>query len=427
VHWVSPLPPAETDIAHYTARILPELAESVDLTLWTDEEDWDPALEAHCPVRHFEPDRLLPRDLVAAGQKGAAGGEVIFLNIGNYWLYHSGILALSRRLPAVVVLHDIAIQDLFCEAIRYQRTDRAGYLAGMARWYGAEGESLARRMLELEVTPAEVTPKAPGFELTLERAISALTHTRMAFDSVVSRDLLPVHLLDLPFAPAAEPPSPERDRDGPLRLVQFGYIGPNRRLEPVLEVLAGLADTVDFRFDIMGKIWDPGHIEDRIAALGLSDRVLVHGFVKEPALDYCLSKAHLVFNLRYPSVGEASGSQLRIWNAAAAAVVTDTGFYASLPEDTVFKISHAEEAQALRELILRIDADRGLGAGIGRAGWDRLQQYHTPKRYAAGIAEVARQAVADGGRSLLARRGRDLLARAPGPSGLLRDRLARQL
>jgi hypothetical protein len=35
--------------------------------------------------------------------------------------------------------------------------------------------------------------------------------------------------------------------------------------------------------------------------------------------------------------------------------------------------------------------------------------------------------VADGGRSLLARRGRDLLARAPGPSGLLRDRLARQL
>ena len=30
VHWVSPIPNAQTDIAHYTHRILPELAEAPD-------------------------------------------------------------------------------------------------------------------------------------------------------------------------------------------------------------------------------------------------------------------------------------------------------------------------------------------------------------------------------------------------------------
>jgi len=427
VHWVSPLPPAQTDIAHYSTRILPELAAEVDLTLWTDAPQWDLALEAYCKVRRFDPGKLLPRELVAAGQGGPMSGEVVFLNMGNYWVYHSGILALAQRLPSIVVLHDIALQELFHEAIRNHRADGDTYLAGMARWYGAEGEKLAREMLAHRISASEVSHRAPGFELTLDRAISAITHTRAAFESVTARDLLPVYLLDLPFAPSAVAPVSERDQNGPLRLVQFGYMGPNRRLEPILEVLSELAETVNFHFDIMGKVWDPSYIEDRIATLGLSERVVLHGFVDEPVLDQCLRQAHLVFNLRYPSVGEASGSQLRIWNAGAASVVTDTGFYATLPDDTVFKISHSEERQALRDLVRRINADRGLGADIGRAGWDRLHQYHTPRRYAAAIAEVARQAVEDGRRAILARRARDLVNRSKVQPNLLVERLARHL
>ena len=53
LHWVSPLPPAETDIAHYTRRILPELAAETDLVLWTDAPDWDRHLHQIAPVQYW--------------------------------------------------------------------------------------------------------------------------------------------------------------------------------------------------------------------------------------------------------------------------------------------------------------------------------------------------------------------------------------
>jgi hypothetical protein len=131
VHWVSPLPPAETDIGHYTARILPELAAATDLTLWTDADHWDRALAAHCPVRQLDPDGVLPRDLTGRGTD-----DVVFIHIGNSWVYHSGFLRLAQRLPSIIVLHDLAIQELCNEAILNDRFDRDVYRAGMTRWYG---------------------------------------------------------------------------------------------------------------------------------------------------------------------------------------------------------------------------------------------------------------------------------------------------
>lgn len=423
VHWISPLPPAETDIGHYTARILPELAAETDLTLWTDAPDWDPKLETHCPVRRFDPETALPRDFTEAGQ-----GDVVFLNIGNSWVYHSGIMRLAQRIPSVIVLHDMAIQEMLYDCIRFAGADPAIYAQGMAKWYGEKGATLARNLLEKRIEAPEVGNTAPGFELTMDRAISMLTHTEVAYDAVTARAALPAYLLDLPFAPSPVAPAAERAADGPLRLVQFGYIGPNRRLEAVLDTLAAVRGEIPFHLDVMGKIWNTEYIRARIERLGLTRHVTLHGFVKEAALDACLAQAHLVLNLRYPTMGEASGSQLRIWNASAAVVVSDLGWYKSLPDDTVFKIPHEGEAAALTDLLRRVHADRSLGVEIARAGRARLEARHTPARYAKSIAAVARAAQQDAATALLGRSARKALHRSgAAEQALLKRRLARQL
>ena len=61
-----------------------------------------------------------------------------------------------------------------------------------------------------------------------------------------------------------------------------------------------------FQFDILGSLWDPLRIEQAIVSLGLEDRVHVHGFVSESELDEFIANAHLAFNLRFPTMGEAS-------------------------------------------------------------------------------------------------------------------------
>jgi glycosyltransferase involved in cell wall biosynthesis len=240
-----------------------------------------------------------------------------------------------------------------------------------------------------------------------------LSHTPAAFEAVKATGIVPSYQLDLPFRPSASAPSAERAKDGPLRLVQFGHIGPNRRLWEVLEALGPLKNEIDFKLDIMGNVWDRPLLSEKLERFGLERHVEVHGFVPEPELDAALAQAHLVFNLRYPTMGEASGSQLRIWNAAAAAVVTDLGWYGSLPDDTVFKIPLEGETAALQDLVRRVNADRSLGTTLGQTGRTRLETRHTPALYAKGIADIAERFAEDAAQSLHARRLRETLAKVP--------------
>jgi hypothetical protein len=393
IHWVSPLPPAATDIAHYTARILPALARHARVVLWTDADDWDASLETYAPVQRFDADRLLPSDLQRAARlTGAPEGaqQTMFIHIGNSWVFHANMLRLARRMSSVVVLHDLAIQELMKDAITNHLFDGNSYLEEMARWYGPEGCKAAERVLAETGYAQVLAPRMPGFELALPAALGVLAHTPMAVDAVRKRDMMPVHHLELPFQPGPPPPI-RRPKLGPLKLLQFGYIGPNRRLAEILEALAGLKDKVDFRFDVMGNLWDPIHIQQNITTLGLQEHVHLHGFVSEPVLDAALRQAHLVMNLRFPTLGEASGSQLRIWNAGAAAVVRKAGWYANLPTDTVFHIpdDNAVEAAALQTLIRRIAADRDLIGNVREAGYAQLLSHHHPEDYARHITEIA--------------------------------------
>ena len=401
IHWISPLPPAETDIAHYTARVLPALSAEAEVVLWTDAREWDPTLERHATVKHFDPDTVMPRDFAAMSR--GSGPEMLFLHIGNSWVFHAGFLRLAQRIPTLVVLHDLAIQELMIEAIEQNEWDAPSYLAGMEKWYGADGRRLGQACLSRAEKGSAISASLPGFELVLEKALGVLTHTEMAHHAVQARlPQLPVQALPLPFeiGPA---PLPRRTSSGPLRLLQFGWIGPNRRLEQILEALAQMPEGFDYRLDVMGKIWNSDIIYDKLTQLNLVDRVHLHGFVSEPVLDDALRQAHLVLNLRHPSMGEASGSQLRIWNAGAPSVVTREGWYAGLPEDVVYSVDTDNEIAQLQALFLKLAADRRAGDEIGAAGRAYFEAHHAPASYAKNIIAWAEETADQAGRDLALR------------------------
>lgn len=425
VHWVSPIPEANTDIAHYTYRILPELAAATDLTVWTDARHWDRAVDAICPVRKLDPHRTLPRDFARSGH--GDGPDAIFIHIGNSWAYHAGLLQLARRVPSVIVLHDLAIQEMLHDAMRFAGFPRDTYEAEMLRWYDEPGLAAAQDVLARRSGANVLSETYPGFHVALDRAVAVLSHTSAAFDAIKTTGIVPSYQLDLPFRPSTRASSARRAQDGPLRLVQFGHIGPNRRLWEVLEALGPLRDEIDFRLDIMGNVWDRTLLSEKLERFGLESRVTVHGFVPESELDAALAEAHLVFNLRYPTMGEASGSQLRIWNASAAAVVTDLGWYGSLPDDTVFKIPLEGETSALQDLVRRVNANRSLGATRGQTGRARLEARHTPALYAQGIAELASHFAEDSAQALHARRIRETLAKALHKTPLYETALKKRL
>ncbi|MBM1817398.1 glycosyltransferase [Sulfitobacter pseudonitzschiae] len=391
IHWVSPLPPAHTDIAHYTARIMPELSAVAEVILWTDAHEWDVSLERFCTIRHFDPDTALPRDFTQA--RRGSGPEILFIHIGNSWVFHAGLMRLAQRIPSIVVLHDLAIQELMIEAVKHVEWDAGSYLSGMTKWYGAEGLKIGQACLDGREKGAAMSGRMPGFELALEKARAVLTHTDIACDSIKARlPNLPCYLLPLPFE-VGPPPPLRRVSQGPLRLLQFGWIGPNRRLEQVLEALAKMPEGFDFRLDVMGEIWNTGLIHEKLSDLGLNERVHLHGFVPESVLENALRQAHLVLNLRHPSMGEASGSQLRIWNSGAASVVTREGWYAGLPDDVVYSVDLEREREQLHELFRSFAADYSFGRNVAAAGRTYFETHHAPRPYAQGIIKLVEDTV----------------------------------
>ncbi|MEM1342963.1 MAG: glycosyltransferase family 1 protein [Pseudomonadota bacterium] len=416
LHWVSPLPPAETDIAHYTRRILPALLEHVDVVLWST-EPWDPEIERLAPVRHLDADAHMPFDLSGLPPRPASS-EMVVYQIGNSWLFHAGILKVARRVPGCVVLHDLGLQDLAWMMLENGLIDHGAYRAAMAAWYGREGREASERILAKQLSPAEAATRFPLFEIALPRATAVLIHTDTAFKAVTARKFVPAYQTELPFAPSPAA-SAARASEGPLKLVQFGYMAPNRRLDSVLEALAGL--DLAFELGLYGQFRDEDRVRTKIARLGLSDKVRFNGFVAEEVLDDALRQAHLAFNLRHPTMGEASGSQLRIWNAAAAAAVTDQGWYGALPDEVAFKIPVQGEREALQALLRRLDAERGLSEQVGAAGRARLEALHTPERYASAIAEIAANAERDTREALLSARARALLQGRRRPALLTRQ------
>jgi glycosyltransferase involved in cell wall biosynthesis len=160
-----------------------------------------------------------------------------------------------------------------------------------------------------------------------------------------------------------------------------------------------------------------------IASLGIGTLVEVHGFVPRAELDRALASAQLAVNLRYPSMGEASASQLRTWAHGLPSLVTRTGWYATLPEDTVFFVDPEDEIAGIKRHLARLIAAPGAFAAAGRRGRSLVRARHAPQRYAEGLVEIARQAPMQNGRRMavdLARASSRALASMIGLEGLQR-------
>jgi glycosyltransferase involved in cell wall biosynthesis len=242
---------------------------------------------------------------------------------------------------------------------------------------------------------------AQRFPLTREAvwgALGVITHSGNALEDLHETPVSLVAALDFPYAATEESryrswmalrsaaPGP------PYRLVVFGYLSRNRRLGALLEALAALGEREQFRLDICGQLWDESHIRMEIERLGLNSLVNIYGFLPDSQVERELSTAHLAINLRYPSMGEASLSQMQFWDYGLPTLVTHTGWYASLGEDATAFVRPEYELADLQSLLRAFLADPGAFRAMGERGRQRLKN-HDPGKYVDAIVEFASRAL----------------------------------
>ena len=376
LHWVSPLPPAPTDVAGFTRRLLGPLQRHGALTLWTAQEQWDETALAGVAARRLTE----PPDWRALNRAGA-----VVWNIGNDARFHGAILRAARQHPGIVILHDTHLLDLAVQSA----ADREAALAAVQHRHGAAGRRAASDLLRGRGDPGAAARAAPMLDFAAEGALLLVTHNTATADALAARpDGPPVLYRPLPYPAGPEPLKAPLGRS-PKRLVVFGYLAANRRLPAVIQAVASHPQRAAFHLDIYGVIEDRAGVEAARLRDGAADCVTLHGFVADSALDAAIADADLAINLRTPSMGEASGTQLRIWRNATASLVTDEGWYATLPPDTVGFVRPSAEIADIQAHLSTLLAEPERFAAIGRRGRAQLIAEHAPEGYAAAIAQAA--------------------------------------
>ncbi len=395
IAWVSPLPPASSGIADYSAELLPHLSDRHEIELFYD---GDVAPIAAIAKRW----RCRPvGDLPGA----AARFDLVVYQIGNSAPHHAASYRTALALPGVVVLHEYMLHHLV-RGLTLAQGDTAGYLEEMRYAAGRSGEMAARRLLDTHY-PVD-TWNFPLFERLVDRSRAVVVHNEFARRRVLeSRPLARVGTIPMPVETGElAPPSADEQRalksdlaldPAAFLVASFGFVTPHKRLEVTLAAFARLREShPDAGFVIVGEVsphYDFAAALERFGSAGV--RVL--GRTEAPAFDAWMRACDVAVNLRHPTGGETSASLVRLLAFGRPTIVNPVGAFAEVPEGACLHLPLDGFEEATLVAYLRTLADRApLRTAIGQQARAWAVAQHDAGAAARAYLERLEEAIAGG-------------------------------
>ncbi len=356
----SPLPPAQSGIADYCQALLPELARHFEVEAFPGE-----GYEA------VSPGAAIP--LRKSGEFRPEAFDAVLYQLGNNG-DHAHVYDAAIAHPGIVVLHEINLHHLLAD-VTIRRGDWAGYLREVEHEGGAEALAFAQRVAALEI--------GPDYDLPMNRRIlegcrAAVVHSRFMMEQVVATGIAtPVR--KIPHG-VWLPESNRNNRRAQLGLDEstpligiFGFLKPYKRIAEALRAMQRLV-RVDARVKmiLVGQEHPDLPVRRLIEQLGLREHVRLLGYVPTNELVEYMATVDICLNLRYPTVGETSGTLQRALGLGRAVIVSDVGAFAELPGEICLKAPVGEgEVDVLFEYLNLLVTHPEAGRAMG----ERARQY----------------------------------------------------
>lgn len=410
IAFVSPVPPARTGIADYTADVLALLSPAHEIDVFHSQDEVDasrlpPTVRLHRAATLVERHRQRPYD--AAVYQMGNGPD------------HDFLYELLPRVPGLLVLHDLVLHHararMFLDspaAREYAahpadparreaaRPGLEAYRAELAYTY----PDRATRLFEAQLgTVGSLLPYAyPLFRLAVEAArLTAVHNAFMAEavraevpDAATVRVAMPVAAAPVP----AETVSALRVRLGftPNEFVVgiYGLLTPEKRIETVARAVARAAVHVPhIRLLLVGPVPDAGALARRLERLGVAGRAVVTGRVEFAELAAHMEAADAAVHLRYPTARETSAALLRLLAEGRPVIVSDLEHLSDIPADAVMRADLTDEEGAVTRALITLAGRPDLRARLGERARTFGRVEHAPERcrahYQTAIAQAS--------------------------------------
>jgi len=349
VGFYSPLPPARTGVADYSAALLAALQKIGRVEV--------------CPERC----------------------DVPLYHLGNNEL-HADIYRRALEHPGVVVLHDAVLHHFLLGQL-----DAHAYVEEFTYNYGEWNRGLAEELWRARAGAGADHRyfHFPMLKRVAERSRAVIVHNpaaaRMVREHAAGARVVEVpHLFEPPELPDAVQVASYRQRLGlsPEAFVfgVFGYLRESKRIESVLAAFEGLPKhaalliagtfvSSDLERAMEPLLGRPGVV--RLPFLAPGDFWLAAS-----AIDACI-------NLRYPSAGETSGIAIRMMGIGKPVLLTESEECSGFPEDGCMRVAPGiEEADSLRHHMGLLTSVPEVARAIGERGARHIREHHQIERIA---------------------------------------------
>ncbi|HWC98574.1 MAG TPA: hypothetical protein VG456_17560 [Candidatus Sulfopaludibacter sp.] len=346
VGFYSPLPPARTGVADYSAALLAELR------------------------RHGEVE-IAPRAC-----------DVALYHLGNNG-QHAAIYRRAMERPGVVVLHDAVLHHFLLGQL-----NEAAYIDEFVYNYGEWTRGLARELWRSRAASGS-DPRYfayPMLRRAVEGARAVVVHNPAAAAAVKEhtpgvRVVEIPHLFQAPPLPAEGEVQRYRQRlgvaPGTRLFGVFGYLRESKRLVSVMQAFAEVhRELPGTALLIAGEFASTDlarAVEPLLGGAGLTRLP----YLEEQEFWMAASAVDAAINLRYPAAGESSGIAVRLMGIGKPVLLTESAEVSRFPEGACIRIpSGAAESDSLREHMVLLTSMIEVVRAIGLRAAGHIQEHH---------------------------------------------------
>lgn len=375
--YFSPLPPAATGIADYSALLLPELAKRVEITLYVDHPaEVDPFWSQQFAVR---PISAYPAERWQT--------HLPLYHMGNNANFHIPTYECAVRYGGVVVVHDYHLHMMLAEQWIHRENNYGRYVQALGYTAGAEGYAEAMSIWYHHQGHDFAKPLNGRL---LDSSLAVITHSHYT-RYLIAENHPQQNIATIPMAvsnPYPLNPAVYRAKLGltPEQLVVgcAGLVAKPKQIELALRAFARLHQQLPTaHFLVIGQVLPEVNLPHLLAELQIEAAVTLLGRTEPADFINWMNCVDVLFNLRYPTIGETSLTALQGMMLGKVVLVFQHGWYAELPADTVVQLPVMDEEAAVAQL-LSLAHSSELRVQIGVQAQTYCQQHCQP----AGVAQA---------------------------------------
>ena len=356
VGFFSPLPPARTGVADYSAGLLPWLRQLGDVD-------------------------IAPRQC-----------DVALYHVGNNAL-HREIYKHALAHPGVVVLHDAVLQHLLLGTLNADE-----YVDEFVYNYGESSRELGCR---LYAQRARSGADARYFAYPLLKRIAVASRAVIVHNPAAAALVLehspqtPVyeipHLFERPALPSPEETLRFRESLGltpeTLLIGTFGHQRETKRLAVLLRAFERV-DRAHAHLLVSGEFVS-STFENALGPLLQQPGIIRTGYLPETGLWRYAAATDLCINLRYPTAAETSGIAVRMMGIGKPVIFTASEALARIPSNACLRVEVGpEEEEMLAGYITWLAENHEAACEIGQRAAAHIAQYHAPEGIARKYWDV---------------------------------------